>query len=85
MSTIGDYSQLVVAVTVVINCYLSFRNGLRAQRIAEGIHTIKKDVATVEKATNSMKDALVASTAKASHAEGMVEGRAEGIASQKEK
>lgn len=30
-----------------------------------------------EKNTNSMKDALVASTAKASHAEGVVEGKAE--------
>lgn len=30
-----------------------------------------------EKNTNSMKDALVASTAKASHAEGLAEGKAE--------
>ena len=29
-----------------------------------------------EKNTNSMKDALVASTAKASHAEGLAEGKA---------
>jgi len=37
----------------------------------------KKDIAKIEVATNSMKDALVASTAKASHAEGREEGRIE--------
>ena len=35
------------------------------------------DILRVEKATNSMKDALVAATAKASRAEGVVAGRAE--------
>lgn len=34
-------------------------------------------VRKLEKNTNSIKDALVASTAKASHAEGKVEGKAE--------
>jgi len=32
-----------------------------------------------EKNTNSMKDALVASTAKASHAEGLAEGKASNV------
>lgn len=36
----------------------------------------KQDMHKVEIATNSMKDALVASTAKASHAEGMADQRA---------
>ena len=37
----------------------------------------KKTIIELEKNTNSIKDALVASTAKASHAEGMAEGKAE--------
>ncbi len=36
-----------------------------------------KNIAVIEKATNSMKDALVASTAKASLAEGTAIGRKE--------
>jgi hypothetical protein len=36
-----------------------------------------KNMALVEKATNSMKDALVAATARASHAEGMKDARHE--------
>lgn len=42
----------------------------------------KKDIHKVEVATNSMKDALVRATAKASHAEGMSDQR---IATSEEK
>lgn len=41
-------------------------------------HRTNKNVAIVEKATNSMKDALVAATAKASLAEGTAVGLAAG-------
>lgn len=37
----------------------------------------RKDMKTLEINTNSIKDALVASTAKESHASGLAEGRAE--------
>lgn len=39
---------------------------------------LQKDVRTVEKATNSMKDALVASTDKAARAEGHAQGLTQG-------
>lgn len=57
---------------------------------ADVIRTMRQDVAetkvnmaTVEKATNSMKDALVAATAKAEHAAGVVAGRTEEKAEEK--
>ncbi len=42
----------------------------------EKMDAIVKQVEVVHKATNSIKDDLVASTAKASHAEGFIEGKA---------
>jgi hypothetical protein len=42
--------------------------------IFKKVDVLRQDVRTVELATNSMKDALVARTAEASHAAGMVAG-----------
>lgn len=50
---------------------VSLNNGRKANRI-------EADVRTIEKATNSMKDALVAATAKASLAEGTAAGLEQG-------
>lgn len=44
----------------------------------------KKDIRKIEVATNSMKDALVAATDKAAHAQGKEEGRIEGRDQQRE-
>jgi hypothetical protein len=49
-------------VTSLTSAILSLRNGFNIKKI--------------EVATNSMKDALVNATAKASHAEGLAEGKA---------
>ena len=74
MDSIGEIAQLITAIVLAFNCWQSWSNGKKANKIAEGIHTIKENVITVEKATNSMKDALVAATAKASLAEGTAAG-----------
>ena len=55
---------LIIAVLNAVTAYLSWRT-----------HQLTKQV---ELATNSMKDALVASTGKAAHAAGMEEGRLAG-------
>jgi len=67
----GEVAQLIIACTVVFNCWQSWRNGQRAKKIEANVYTI-------EKATNSMKDALVAATAKASLAEGIASGLEQG-------
>jgi hypothetical protein len=65
--------QLLTAIAATAAAVQSFLNGRRSAKI-------EKNVAVIEKATNSMKDALVASTAKASHAEGMADGLQQGRA-----
>ena len=54
---------LLIAVSNTVTAYFVYRS--------------KSDIHRIEVATNSMKDALVASTAKASHAEGREEMRIE--------
>ena len=56
-----------------------------AQRAVVAIGEVAVNVSKIEVATNSMKDALVASTAAASHAEGKAEGVAEQKAEQEQK
>lgn len=59
------------------------------QRIAATQKKLAENVQKIETQTNSLKDALVASTAKASKAEGVVEGhaagKAEGVAEERAK
>jgi len=55
-------SSSATLITSMTAAALSLRNGFNIKRI--------------EVATNHMKDALVESTAKASHAEGLAEGKA---------
>ncbi len=59
------------SLATVAGVIISLRNGQKANKIAENVQTI-------EKATNSMKDALVQATAKASLAEGTAAGLAQG-------
>lgn len=84
MNGVDDITQLLIAIGVVINALVaafgaisSYRNGRQNERILESQNGIKDNVATIEKATNSMKDALVAATAKSSRAEGKAEGVAQ--------
>jgi hypothetical protein len=67
----GNTVALVaIAVLNAFTAFLAYRTHLTS------VET-NKNVAIVEKANNSMKDALVASTAKASMAEGELKGRAD--------
>lgn len=63
---IDSITRLIIAMGVLGNIWQT--------------HRVKKDVRTIEVATNSMKDALVAATAKASVAEGTAAGLVEGHA-----
>ena len=62
--------QIATAVGVFATAIIGVLNVIKLTRTALNIQKI-------ETATNSMKDALVAATAKGSHAEGVVQGRAE--------
>lgn len=64
MPTLGELAQLVTALALAYNIWQTWR--------------VKKNVQIIEKATNSMQDALVASTAKASLAEGTAAGLEQG-------
>lgn len=71
----NDIAQIIVAlatlVTAVGGLVVSLRNGRNVARVAA-------DVQTIEKATNSMKDQLVAATGKAAFAEGTAAGLQQG-------
>lgn len=64
-----DVNLIVILIIAALNAYT-----------ARMSWKTNKNVALVERATNSMKDALVASTARASHAEGTAEGLKAGTA-----
>lgn len=66
MLTHLDINTLILLVAAALNAFTAFWS-----------HRANKNIALVEKATNSMKDALVTSTAKASLAEGTAIGRKE--------
>lgn len=80
-SIIQSVGLFITACTSLGALIQSMRNGRKATAIAANVETI-------EKATNSMKDALVKASKEASHAqgtaEGLVAGRAEERASHAE-
>jgi hypothetical protein len=61
----------LIAVMNAITAFLAYRTHMVSQ-------STRADVAKIEVATNSMKDALVEATGKASHAEGLAEGMKQG-------
>ena len=67
---ITSIGSLVAAVTSSISVIIS---AWSARKLIPVVDQVQK----IEVATNSMKDALVAATAKAEHAAGVVAGRAE--------
>lgn len=75
----NDTAQIIVAyatlVTAIAAAVTSLMNSFRITKVADNVQVI-------EKATNSMKDALVAASKEASLAEGtavgLAQGRAEG-------
>ncbi len=52
-------------------------NWLNSRSLREEVKVIKDNVEKVEIATNSMKDKLIEVTATSSHAEGVLQGRAD--------
>jgi hypothetical protein len=61
---IDTITRFIIAISVAYNIWQTWR--------------VKKNVQIIEKATNSMKDALVSATAKASLAEGTAAGLEQG-------
>ena len=62
--SIDTITRLIIAISVAYNIWQTWR--------------VKKNVKIIEKATNSMKDALVAATGKAALAEGTAIGLEQG-------
>jgi hypothetical protein len=73
MRTVMDGNTIALVTIAALNALTAFF----AYRTHQTSIDTNKNVKIVEKATNSMKDALVASTAKASHAEGELKGRSD--------
>lgn len=78
---IASLAPLVTALALLLTSAGAFwvvlsnnRLARRVGAISSDVAEVKANVAIVEKQGNSIRDALVASTAKASHAEGMVAG-----------
>lgn len=69
-----DANTLALVLIAVMNAFTAFM----AYRTHVAAVTTQTNVAKVEIATNSMKDALVKATGEASHAAGMAEGIAQG-------
>jgi hypothetical protein len=61
---VDTITRLIIAISVAYNIWQTWR--------------VKKDVKIIEKATNSMKDALVLATGKAALAEGTAIGLEQG-------
>lgn len=73
----------VIAVATALNSYFQWRSNQISHETKAIAKKTQADVALVEKATNSMKDALVRATADASLAQGLAAGRAEMVAERK--
>lgn len=75
-----DPNLIALALIAVMNAFTAFL----AYRTHLATAITQTNVAKIEIATNSMKDALVEATGKASHAEGMAEGIKQGHQEAKE-
>ena len=70
---ITSLALLGAAISPVLVAYFAYKQAQIAKKVAH----IDEKVEVIHTATNSMKDALVLATAKASLAQGKAEGRAE--------
>jgi len=66
-----DINTIFLLAVAALNAFTAYWS----HRAKKSIDMASKNIEVIEKATNSMKDALVASTAKASLAEGTAIGR----------
>lgn len=64
-SIISLISLCVTSLTAVVLAWIAYKQA-----------SLSRNLQTLKEQTNHIKDALVASTAKASHAEGVAEGKA---------
>jgi hypothetical protein len=71
-------AQLLGAFVLSFNCWQTWNNGRHGRKLSDAVAEVKENISIVEKATNSMKDALVEATAKASLAEGTAAGLEQG-------
>lgn len=72
VALIGLASLIVTTIGTLIAAWIALQHA----KLSKAVKVVEEKVQTVEKNTNSMKDALVASTAKASHAEGIIQEKA---------
>jgi hypothetical protein len=77
---LNTWVLLFVAVANAITGYMAWRTHTRMDAVVTAVEVQANDIHTIEKATNSMKDALVTATGQAALAEGREIGRAEGAA-----
>jgi hypothetical protein len=68
-----DINGVILGLIALFNLITAFL----AYRTHQNVIATRADVAVIEKATNSMKDALVKATGEASHAAGVTEGLAQ--------
>ena len=68
-------AHVAYALAALISAVSAFLAAIRAGAAHAAVAEVKDDVRKIELATNSMKDALVQATAKASMAEGEAKGR----------
>jgi hypothetical protein len=76
----ADYNLIALAVVAFCNMIPAVLAAIFAWRAHVTTLATQANVAKVETATNSMKDALVAATRAEAHAAGMEEGRLAGVA-----
>jgi hypothetical protein len=65
--TLGDLAQAVIAITVSINCWQSWKNGRKAEKIVNAVELVKQQ-------TDGITKELVKVTAKAEFAKGLKQG-----------
>lgn len=68
---------LITGLPAALAAYYAYRASLRGAQNSARLDLQSVNIEKIEKATNSMKDALVSSTAREKHAAGMAEERSE--------
>lgn len=71
------WNTLIGAFVVLIPIWLDYRSKQRTIALTKSLDETKENVKTIEVATNSMKDALVAATKTAGELQGRADERAE--------
>lgn len=69
---------VLIALVNAYTAWLVHRTHETIGTVTKDVKEVKENILIVERATNSMKDALVAKTGEAAHAAGLEEGRIAG-------